>query len=60
MNSVNTKTNKVITKKDLFRANWRWLWSSQICWNYERMMSTGYLYTMLPTLKNFIQKITIV
>ncbi|WP_125712703.1 PTS system mannose/fructose/sorbose family transporter subunit IID [Companilactobacillus kedongensis] len=49
MNSANTKTK--ITKKDLFKANWRWLWSSQICWNYERMMSTGYLYTMLPTLK---------
>ncbi|GEO46386.1 MULTISPECIES: PTS system mannose/fructose/sorbose family transporter subunit IID [Companilactobacillus] len=56
MNSVNTKTNKVITKKDLFRANWRWLWSSQICWNYERMMSTGYLYTMLPTLKKLYSK----
>lgn len=49
MNSANTKTK--ITKKDLFKANWRWLWSSQICWNYERMMSTGYLYTILPTLK---------
>ena len=52
MNSANTKTNSPkITKKDLFRANWRWLWSSQICWNYERMMSTGYLYTMLPTIQ---------
>lgn len=52
MNSANTKTNsQKITKKDLFRANWRWLWSSQICWNYERMMSTGYLYTMLPTIQ---------
>ena len=52
MNSVNTKTNiQKLTKKDLFRANWRWLWSSQICWNYERMMSTGYLYTMLPTIQ---------
>ncbi|KRO27856.1 hypothetical protein DY78_GL002849 [Lactiplantibacillus fabifermentans DSM 21115] len=40
-----------LTKKDLFQANWRWLWSSQICWNYERMMSTGYLFTMLPTIK---------
>ena len=52
MNSANMKTNsQKITKKDLFRANWRWLWSSQICWNYERMMSTGYLYTMLPTIQ---------
>lgn len=52
MSSANTKTNTTkITKKDLFQANWRWLWSSQICWNYERMMSTGYLYTMLPTIQ---------
>lgn len=51
MSLANTKTDHQITKKDLFRANWRWLWSSQICWNYERMMSTGYLYTMLPTIK---------
>lgn len=52
MNSANTKTSiPKISKKDLFRANWRWLWSSQICWNYERMMSTGYLYTMLPTIQ---------
>ena len=53
MPSANTKTElpEKLTKHDLFRANWRWLWSSQICWNYERMMSTGYLYTMLPTLK---------
>jgi PTS system mannose-specific IID component len=50
MSSENTKT-KVITKHDLFRANWRWLWASQICWNYERMMSTGYLYTILPIMK---------
>lgn len=52
MSSANMKINSQnITKKDLFRANWRWLWSSQICWNYERMMSTGYLYTMLPTIQ---------
>ncbi|MFC6169539.1 PTS system mannose/fructose/sorbose family transporter subunit IID [Loigolactobacillus jiayinensis] len=48
----NTKTNYKITTKDLHRANRRWLWGSQICWNYERMMSTGYLYAMLPTLQN--------
>lgn len=60
MKSENTKTNNQtaskLTKKDLFRANWRWLWSSQICWNYERMMSTGYLYTMLPTIKKLYPK----
>ncbi|MCZ2766013.1 PTS system mannose/fructose/sorbose family transporter subunit IID [Lacticaseibacillus paracasei] len=53
MPSANTKTDLPVklTKHDLFQANWRWLWGSQICWNYERMMSTGYLFTMLPTLK---------
>lgn len=55
MNSANTKTNQ-ITKKELFRANWRWLWSSQICWNYERMMSTGYLYTLLPMITKLYPK----
>lgn len=52
MTKENMKTRS-LTKKDLFRANWRWLWSSQICWNYERMMSTGYFYTVLPFLKRF-------
>ena len=46
----NTKNN-IITKKDLFRASYRWMLGSQICWNYERMMSTGYIYTMLPFLE---------
>lgn len=46
----NTKNN-ILSKKDLFRASYRWLLGSQICWNYERMMSTGYLYTLLPFLE---------
>ncbi|KRL63538.1 phosphoenolpyruvate-dependent sugar phosphotransferase system EIID [Lactobacillus psittaci DSM 15354] len=50
------KTNEnQLSKKDLFRANWRWLWSSQLSWNYERMMAPGYLYTVLPFLKRFYQ-----
>lgn len=55
MTKENTKTEKKqgLSKKDLFRANWRWLWSSQICWNYERMMSTGMFYTTLPFVKRF-------
>ncbi|OQO83364.1 PTS fructose transporter subunit IID [Enterococcus casseliflavus] len=43
--------NSKLTKSDLRRVNWRWLLGSQICWNYERMMSTGYLYAMLPVMK---------
>ncbi|WP_462410441.1 PTS system mannose/fructose/sorbose family transporter subunit IID [Neobacillus sp. Marseille-QA0830] len=60
MKMANTKTDSVnsnaITKRDLWAANVRWLLCSQICWNYERMMSTGYLYTILPTLKKLYKK----
>lgn len=49
------KTNTKLTKKDLFQANWRWLWASQLSWNYEKMMAPGYFYTVLPFLKRFYQ-----
>lgn len=52
MPKENTKTNS-LTKKDLFRANWRWLWSSQLSWNYEKMMAPGYFYSVLPFLKRW-------
>lgn len=52
---ANTKTEqdfeKVLKRRDLIAANFRWLFASQIYWNYERMMSTGYLYSILPTLR---------
>nr|WP_241153416.1 PTS system mannose/fructose/sorbose family transporter subunit IID [Enterococcus mediterraneensis] len=45
------------TKKELLQMNTRWIFTSQICWNYERMMSTGYLYSILPFLeKNYPNK----
>ncbi|EAC3183453.1 PTS fructose transporter subunit IID, partial [Listeria monocytogenes] len=51
MKMANTKTEqdfeKVLKRRDLIAANFRWLFASQICWNYERMMSTGYLYSIL-------------
>lgn len=40
-----------ITKADLTKASWRYILGSQINWNYERMMSSGYLYAILPVLK---------
>lgn len=43
--------DKKITRKDLWKVNWRWLFGSQISWNYERMMSTGYLFSMLPIIE---------
>lgn len=58
MPSANTKTDLPVklTKHDLFQANWRWLWGSQICWNYERMMSTGYLLYDVANIEKALQK----
>lgn len=50
---MKTSENKSLTKHDLFRANWRWLWASQLSWNYEKMMAPGYFYTVLPFLQRF-------
>ncbi len=44
-------TSKKFTKKELNRIHWRWVWNSQIGWNYERMQGLGYLTTMLPVIK---------
>lgn len=44
-------SNQKITKKDLNRISWRYILGSQLNWNYERMMSSGYLYGILPVLK---------
>ncbi len=46
-------SNYKVTKKDIRKANIRWLFGSQICWNYEKMMAPGYIYSMLPLLKKF-------
>ncbi|MDN6028588.1 MAG: PTS system mannose/fructose/sorbose family transporter subunit IID [Lactobacillus sp.] len=50
---MKTNENTPLTKHDLFRANWRWLWTSQLSWNYEKMMAPGYFYTVLPFLRRF-------
>lgn len=42
--------NRVFTKKELHRLDWRWIWQSQLGWNYERMQGLGYLSTMLPVI----------
>ncbi|WP_246287250.1 PTS system mannose/fructose/sorbose family transporter subunit IID [Lacticaseibacillus absianus] len=51
MNEPNKTAQQKITKKDLWAVNWRWALASQIQWNYERMESSGYLYSILPVLK---------
>ena len=42
---------KSLTKQELRRINLRWIWNSQIGWNYERMQASGYLYMILPQLR---------
>jgi Phosphotransferase system, mannose/fructose/N-acetylgalactosamine-specific component IID len=44
-------SNQKITKKELNQISWRYILGSQLNWNYERMMSSGYLYGILPVLK---------
>lgn len=46
-------SNQKLTKKELNVISWRYILGSQLNWNYERMMSTGYLYGILPVLKKF-------
>jgi mannose/fructose/N-acetylgalactosamine-specific phosphotransferase system component IID len=41
----------VITKQVLRRAFWRYFWSFQISWNYERMQALGFCYSMVPVLR---------
>ena len=44
------KTNK-FTKQELHKIHFRWIWQSQIGWNYERMQGLGYLSSMLPAIE---------
>ncbi len=42
--------NSKFTAKELRKINLRWIWQSQIGWNYERMQGLGYLSTMIPVI----------
>jgi PTS system mannose-specific IID component len=42
---------KKLTRADLMSAFWRYIFLFQCGWNYERMQSVGYCFTMLPILK---------
>jgi mannose PTS system EIID component len=39
-----------LTRKELWAAFWRYLWSFQISWNYERMQALGFAWAMVPVL----------
>lgn len=40
-----------LTRADLMRSFWRYIFLFQCGWNYERMQSVGYCYSILPILK---------
>jgi mannose/fructose/N-acetylgalactosamine-specific phosphotransferase system component IID len=40
-----------LERADLMKAFWRYIFASQLGWNYERMQSVGYCYSMLPIFK---------
>ncbi|HYM96966.1 MAG TPA: PTS system mannose/fructose/sorbose family transporter subunit IID [Candidatus Sulfotelmatobacter sp.] len=40
-----------LERKDLRAAFWRYFWSFQISWNYERMQALGFAYAMEPVLR---------
>ena len=48
--SENTVKTPAFTKQELHKIDLRWIWHSQIGWNYERMQGLGYLTTMLPVI----------
>lgn len=49
---ANTKINEVkLTGKDINRLSKRWIFGSQITWNYEKQMAAGYLWAMLPIIR---------
>jgi mannose/fructose/N-acetylgalactosamine-specific phosphotransferase system component IID len=42
----------VIPKRVLNRSFWRYFWSFQISWNYERMQALGFCWAMIPVLRH--------
>nr|MBC7243822.1 PTS system mannose/fructose/sorbose family transporter subunit IID [Chloroflexota bacterium] len=42
---------KKLTRADLMSAFWRYVFLFQCGWNYERMQSVGYCFSILPVLK---------
>lgn len=44
-------TERKLTRSDLMKAFWRYVFFFQCGWNYERMQSVGYAYSILPIIK---------
>lgn len=45
------KQERKLTRADLLKAFWRYFWTFQFAWNYERMQSVSYCWAMLPIIK---------
>jgi mannose/fructose/N-acetylgalactosamine-specific phosphotransferase system component IID len=45
-----------LERSDLRAAFWRYFWSFQISWNYERMQALGFAYAMEPVLRRLFPK----
>jgi mannose/fructose/N-acetylgalactosamine-specific phosphotransferase system component IID len=45
-----------LERSDLRAAFWRYFWSFQISWNYERMQALGFAYAMEPVLRKLFPK----
>lgn len=48
---IKIAAEKSITKRDLNRLWWRWLFFQESCISYERLQAPGFLYAQAPTLK---------
>jgi mannose/fructose/N-acetylgalactosamine-specific phosphotransferase system component IID/mannose/fructose/N-acetylgalactosamine-specific phosphotransferase system component IIC len=45
------KPISLLTKKDLRRSWWNWMYYFQSCYNYERMQGVGFLHSMANVIK---------
>jgi mannose/fructose/N-acetylgalactosamine-specific phosphotransferase system component IID len=50
METTNAPTAR-LERRDLLASFWRYFWSFQISWNYERMQALGFAYAMEPVLR---------
>jgi mannose/fructose/N-acetylgalactosamine-specific phosphotransferase system component IID len=51
MATTNPAPTVRLERRDLLASFWRYFWSFQISWNYERMQALGFAYAMEPVLR---------
>ncbi|WP_407855302.1 PTS system mannose/fructose/sorbose family transporter subunit IID [Enterococcus hailinensis] len=54
--SVEPKKEKLLTKRDVVKAFWRWTFFSHANYNYERLQATGVVHAFSPVLKKLYGK----